>query len=173
MTWMDVVCKLVSKNAQASELQAETNTLSETLLQLLQAPAGVSLWRKSLLVSCRVTINRTESLSFFLQETVLQEGASLSASAHTHTQTHWDTGVFAELCVTVIYVHVPTLCVSIPELSRSSLWASNSESLLSVSTHFTIMPIHFCFLALSKFSRENTLSVVRHHNTQRFDLINS
>lgn len=108
MTWMDVVDTLVSKNAQASELQAETNTLSETLLQLLQAPAGVLLWRKSLLVS-GVTINRMESLSFFLQETVLQEGASLSASAHTHTNTLRRWSFCRAVCDFVIYVRVPTL----------------------------------------------------------------
>lgn len=58
-------------------------------------------------MSCSVTINRMESLVLFffflllllLQEAVLQRGASLSASANTHTQQFVQTAAEFGVCV--------------------------------------------------------------------------
>lgn len=99
-------------------------------LQLLQAPAGVLLWRGRLLVSCCVTINRTESV-FFLQEAMLQEGASLSASANTHTLTHWSfcrllqsyMCVYARLCFCDTYPRVQPRVSPLCRVGFSFIWA--------------------------------------------------
>lgn len=122
----------------------------------MQAPAGGLLCRESLFVSCRVTINRMESLSFsFKRLCCRKEHHCLPLPTHTLY-----TEVFADCCrVVCVYVclcntSMSPLCL----VGFLSIWAT--EDPFRLSAHILPTCSHALLsLVLLKISRTNILSI--------------